>query len=75
MLHNVINYHYVSIALAIIIGVDLQGYKVGPHCVLGQLLCLAYVNDIWRDIETKIRLFADDCIIYRKILNVKDVEI
>jgi len=22
----------------------------------------------------KIRLFADDCIIYRKILNIKDVE-
>jgi len=27
MLHNVINYHHVSIALAIIIGVALQQYK------------------------------------------------
>ena len=35
---------------------------------------LAYVNDIWKNIESKIRLFADDCIIYRNILNVKDVE-
>ena len=42
--------------------------------VLGPLLFLAYVNDIWRDIVSKIRLFADDCIIYRKILNIKDVE-
>jgi hypothetical protein len=39
---------------------------------LGPLLFLAYVNDIWRDLNKK--LFADDCIIYRKILNVKDVE-
>jgi len=42
--------------------------------VLGPLLFLAYVNDIWRNIESKIRFFADDCIIYRKILNIKDVE-
>jgi hypothetical protein len=42
--------------------------------VLGLLLFLAYVNDIWRNIESKINLFADDCIIYRKILNVRDVE-
>jgi len=37
-------------------------------------LFLAYVNDIWWDSESKIRLFADYCIIYRKILNIKDVE-
>jgi len=42
--------------------------------VLGPLLFLAYVNDIWRNIESTIRLFADDCIIYRKILHTKDVE-
>ena len=42
--------------------------------VLGPLLFLAYVNDIWRDTESKIRLFVDDCIIYMKILNIKDVE-
>ena len=35
---------------------------------------LAYMNDIWRNVDSKIRLFADDCIIYRKILSIKDVE-
>jgi hypothetical protein len=42
--------------------------------VLGPLLFLAYVNDIWRNIESKIRLFTDDCIIYRKIVNNFNVE-
>jgi hypothetical protein len=42
--------------------------------VLGPLLFLACVNDIWRNIESTIRLFADDCIIYRKIINNKDME-
>jgi hypothetical protein len=28
--------------------------------VLGPLLFLAYVHDIWRNIKSKIRLFADD---------------
>jgi hypothetical protein len=43
--------------------------------VLGPLLFLAYVNDIWRNIESTIRLFADDCVIYKKIINNKDMEI
>lgn len=42
--------------------------------VLGPLLFLAYVNDIWRNIESNIRLFADDCIIYRKITDREDIE-
>ena len=42
--------------------------------VLGPLLFLAYINNIWMNIESKIRLFADDCIIYRKILNIKNLE-
>jgi hypothetical protein len=36
--------------------------------VLGLLLFLAYVNDIWRNTESTIRLFADDCVIYKKII-------
>jgi len=43
--------------------------------VLGPILFLAYINDITTNTESKIKLFADDCITYRKILNIKDVEI
>jgi hypothetical protein len=42
--------------------------------VLGPLLFLAYVNDIWRNAESNIRLFADYCIIYRKINNSSGVD-
>jgi hypothetical protein len=34
--------------------------------VLGTLLFLAYVNDIWRNTESTIRLFVDECVIYKK---------
>ena len=40
--------------------------------VLGPLLFLAYVNDIGKNTESHIRLFADDCVIYRKILTKGD---
>ena len=42
--------------------------------VLGPFLFLAYVNVIWRNRESTIRLFADDCEIYRKIINNADME-
>ena len=42
--------------------------------VMGPLQFLVYVNDIWRNIDSSIRLFADDCIIYRKITNKNDIE-
>ena len=42
--------------------------------VLGPLLFLAFINDIWKNIKSKIRLFADDCITYRKILHIEEVE-
>jgi hypothetical protein len=42
--------------------------------VLGPVLFLAYVNDIWGNIESNIRLFADDCIIYRKITDSSDID-
>ena len=43
-----------------------QGGVLGPH------LFLVCVNDIWRNIDLSIRLFAEDCIIYRKITNNSD---
>jgi hypothetical protein len=65
-----------------------QGFRFGGHLseevrvtsgvpqgsVLGPLLFLAYVNDIWRNIGSTIRLFADNCIIYKKIINNEDIE-
>ena len=37
--------------------------------VLGPLMFLVYVNDIWRNIDSSIRLFTDGCIIYSEITN------
>ena len=42
--------------------------------VLGPQLFLVCVNDIWRIIDSSIRLFADDCTIYRKITNKNYIE-
>jgi hypothetical protein len=47
---------------------------VSQGSVLGPLLFLVYVNDIWRNIDSSIRLFADDCIIYKQITNKNDIE-
>jgi hypothetical protein len=48
--------------------------EVPQGSVLGPLLFLAYVNDIWINIDSTIRLFADDCIIYREVKNNNDKE-
>ena len=40
--------------------------------VLGPLLFLACVNDIGKNTESHIRLCADDCVTYRKILTKGD---
>jgi len=37
--------------------------------ILGPLLFLAYVNHIWKNTESTFRLFVEDCVIYRKIVN------
>ena len=42
--------------------------------VLVPLLFLAYVNDIWRNTESNIRLFADDCTMYREIKGSSDID-
>jgi len=34
--------------------------------VLGPLLFPVYINDTWRNTDSSIRLFADNCIIYRE---------
>jgi len=40
--------------------------------VLGPILFLLYINDITQDITSSIRLFADDCVLYRNINNNND---
>jgi hypothetical protein len=40
---------------------------VSQGSVLDLLQFLAYVNDIWKDIESTIRLFVDDCIYIGKL--------
>ena len=41
--------------------------------VLGPLLFLAYVNDIWRNMESTVTVF-DNCVIYRKIMKSEDMD-
>ena len=48
----------------------LSGVPQGT--VLGPLLFCLYINDISSDIESEIRLFADDCVCYREIKDEKD---
>ena len=42
--------------------------------LLGSLLLLVHVNDIWRNTVSTIRLFAYDCVINRKIINNADMK-
>ena len=40
--------------------------------VLGPLLFLTYINDLPNNVHSSIRLFADDCVLYREIKNEID---
>ena len=48
----------------------LSGVPQGT--VLGPLLFSLYINNISTDIESEIRLFADDCACYREIRDTDD---
>ena len=48
----------------------LSGVPQGT--VLGPLLFSLYINDISSDIESEIRLFADDCVCCREIMDEED---
>ena len=40
--------------------------------VLGPLLFLCHINDLPLSVDSTIRLFADDCLIYREINSIED---
>ena len=48
----------------------LSGVPQGT--VLGPLLLSLYINDITEDIDSELRLFADDCVCYREIKDSED---
>ena len=50
----------------------LSGVPQGT--VLGPLLFLIFINDITADIDSTIRLFADDCLVYRDIKSKSDCQ-
>ena len=43
--------------------------------VLGPLMFLLYINDIDQNISSTIRLFADDCIMYRTVTTREEASI
>ena len=49
----------------------LSGVPQGT--VLEHLLFSLYINDISTDIDSEIRLFADDCVCYREIKDTEDI--
>lgn len=40
--------------------------------VIGPLLFLVYINDLPNNVTSTVRLFADDCVVYREIKNTND---
>ena len=43
--------------------------------VLGQLMFLLYINDFGDNITSSIKLFADDCLLFRNIKSIDDTKI
>jgi len=53
-----------------------SGLKSGvpQGTILGPVMFLGYINDINESITFLIRLFADDCVIYKPITTPQDAE-
>ena len=48
---------------------------IRPCTVLGPLLFLIYINDLPECVSSMYSLFADDCLVYRRIESERDIEI
>ena len=48
---------------------------VPQESVLGPVLFLIFINDISENIRSSVRLFADDCVLYRNIESPMDCQI
>jgi len=42
---------------------------------MGPLPFLRYVNVIWRNLESTVKLFTDSCVVYREIMNDSNIDI
>ena len=49
--------------------------RVPQGLVLGPVLFLIFINDLPDNIRSSVRLFADDCVLYRNIFSPSDFEI
>ena len=47
--------------------------RVSQGSVLGPLLFLCHINDIFQNLMSTVRLYADDTLIYHTIYNKQDV--
>ena len=47
---------------------------VPQRSVLGPVLFLIFINDLPDNIRSSVRLFKDDCVLYRKVQVGKDQE-
>ena len=56
---------------------DAAAVKSGvpQDSVLGPLLFLIFINDLAEHMSSTVRLFADDCVMYRQIANVNDCRV
>lgn len=66
-LHHYLNRRYQKVVVNVIESTIKSVCSGVPHgSLLGPLLLLIFIYDIGRGIKSKIRLYADDCVVYRE---------